>query len=527
MRRAHFLVVALVVLAPLAACSLTKRAPGTCRVPTDCAEGWHCQLDEPRKFTCIKDTPDGGEPQFCSDTRPCPDGGPSQCDDGGLCVECLKKQDCTGATKLACDLTTKTCVGCTDPSDCSGTPTPACDMDANTCVECLKKEDCTGTKHACLAKMCVGCLAPSDCGGTTPACDMDAKTCVGCLAPDDCHGTTPICDMPAKTCVACLEKKDCGGTKPICEAKACRACKTDSECADPGICLEDGHCATSNEVVYVDESACAAATPDGSTAKPYCAPNDAIAALGAQRRVVVLRGTVGSQVTLNVTAVSPVLIGREDANHIQASVPATNKTAISITAGDVLIRDLDVSLGSNPSSSKGIVATGIGTTVRLLRVRIGLGTGLGIQADTGADFQMDRCLVQNNSGGGILINGSRYDIQNTVIANNGYGIKFAAASNPASSRFAFNTVVMNTGNAATCDTSNRRSLVGSIVAGAIDSCDTEKSTLSAPTFDSQRPFHLTGSLPCPNGDPAPFPDHDFDGDLRKSPVDCGADQFVP
>ena len=105
------------------------------------------------------------------------------------------------------------------------------------------------------AKTCVGCLKEEDCGGTsTPACDMDAKTCVGCLGTGDCRGSTPVCDKPAKTCVGCLEKKDCGGgTKPICEAKSCRGCKTDSECADPGICMEDGHCATSNEVVYVDE----------------------------------------------------------------------------------------------------------------------------------------------------------------------------------------------------------------------------------------------------------------------------------
>ena len=62
--------------------------------------------------------------------------------------------------------------------------------------------------------------------------------------------------------------------------------------------------------------------------------------------------------------------------------------------------------------------TGTGTKLRLVRVTVSLGTGLGVQADTGAELRMDRCLVQNNSVGGILINGASYDIQNTIIANN-------------------------------------------------------------------------------------------------------------
>jgi hypothetical protein len=479
MRRPFPIVLAFVILGPVLACSLTKRAPGTCRSSDECPTGTYCKLDEPRKYTCLMRVDGGsdGVTPLCSDTVKCPDGGFPVCDvDANTCVECLKREDCT-APNGACDLATKRCVGCLEKTDCAGTQAPACD---------------TATKT------CVGCLEKADCGGTTPACDTAAKTCVGCLEKSDCAGATPVCDVGARTCVGCLEKSDCGGAKPICEAKACRGCKADSECADPGVCMDDGHCATSDEVVYVrnDVGVCSDPGP-GTSGQPFCSPQPAIAALTASRSVLLLDG--------------PAPMDRAAFNGLAFPAVVVGKNAAVI----------------NPGSGKGLFLTA-GSVVRVRGLTISGGPGsLGVQADTGAVLHMDRCLIQNNSVGGILINGAGYDIQNTIIANNAYGIKFSAAANSGSPRFAFNTVVMNAGNAATCDTSNPRLIVGSIVAGAIDSCDTDKTILSASAFDASRPFHLTGKLACPNGDPASFPDHDFDGDPRTSPVDCGADQFVP
>jgi hypothetical protein len=496
MRRTFLIVVAFVIFAPLAACSLTKRTPGTCTSDDECPSDSYCMLEKPMRYKCLKKQPDGGAPPLCSATIPCADGGPSICDvDAGRCIECVRKQDCTGATKPACDLTTKTCVGCTEPGDCSGTPTPACDMDAKTCVECLKKEDCTGTKHACLAKMCVGCLKKEDCGGTTPACDTDAKTCVGCVEPDDCSGSTPVCDMDAKTCVGCLEKKHCGGTKPICDAKSCRGCKTDSECGDPGICLEDGHCATSNEVVYVknDVAACSD-TGTGTAAQPFCSPQPAIAALAPNRSALRLEG--------------PNPLDRAAFSGFAFPVVVVGKNGAVIS----------------PGAGKGIFATA-GSVVKVRTLTINGGAGsLGAQADTGAELHMDRCLIQNNSIGGILINGASYDIQNTIIASNTFGVTFTATEPPRPSQFRFNTVVGNSGSAVSCDFNSPRTITASIVLGANNFCTLDNTDTTTTALNATR--HLTAKVPCPEG-PASPPDHDFDGDPRTAPVDCGADQFVP
>ena len=48
---------------------------------------------------------------------------------------------------------------------------------------------------------------------------------------------------------------------------------------DPGVCMTDGHCATSGEVIFVEFNSSGCPAPDGSSAKPYCAPNDAVAVL--------------------------------------------------------------------------------------------------------------------------------------------------------------------------------------------------------------------------------------------------------
>jgi hypothetical protein len=243
-----------------------------------------------------------------------------------------------------------------------------------------------------------------------------------------------------------------------------------------------------------------------------------------QRRVIVIRGPVNNQMVLNTATVAPVVIGRASGSE-EASVPATAAAAIRVLSGDVLIRDLRVTAGTSPANSKGIVVTGAGTKLRLVHTTISLGTGLGVQADTGAELHMDRCLIQNNSVGGILINGASYDIQNTIIANNGFGVTFSSTDPPQPSQFRFNTVVGNVGNAASCDSTKARTLSASIILGlnafcALDNSDTTTSTLSST-------HHLTAKLLCPNGAPASFPDHDFDGDPRTSPVDCGADQIIP
>jgi hypothetical protein len=318
---------------------------------------------------------------------------------------------------------------------------------------------------------------------------------------------------------------DCGGAKPICDtgAKACRPCAADAECpADPGVCMTDGHCATTGEVIFVGFQAAGCPGADGSLAKPFCAPNEAVAAMAPSRHVIVILGAADARMVITTTGLSPVIIGRKSGVATEGSIPANAGVGIDVLSDNVLIRDLTVNRGA--ATGKGIVANGIGTKVTLLRVKVALGEGLGVTAESGASLAMDRCYVQNNTAGGVLVNGAKYDIQNSVIAGNSYGVRFASAL-AEGSLFRFNTIVANAGNATICDVNNPQTISASIVSGAND-CTLSNSLTAAPTFSSGRPFHLTAHAPCPAA-VASFPPYDIDGDARVSPIDCGADQFTP
>jgi hypothetical protein len=198
-------------------------------------------------------------------------------------------------------------------------------------------------------------------------------------------------------------------------------------------------------------------------------------------------------------------------------------TGITVASDTVLIRDLTVNLGST-STSEGIAVTGASTKVTLLRVTVSLGTGLGVDAESGAILTMDGCYVTNNSVGGVFVSGAGYSIQNTVIANNGYGLQFSTPL-AANAQLRFNTI-LNNPVAATCDHTNTETFTNSIFAGPMVNCNVTDSVTTVPTFSTARPYHLTAHLVCPTA-PAvgTFPDHDIDGDSRIGTIDCGADQF--
>jgi hypothetical protein len=290
--------------------------------------------------------------------------------------------------------------------------------------------------------------------------------------------------------------------------------------------VADGHCATTSEVVFVQFSASGCPTPDGSAANPYCAPNDAVPVLTSTRHVLVVVGATAAGMALNTMNKAPIVVGRKDASGNAGSILAGPTTAIMVSSDTVLVRDLTVNAGTT-SGSKGIVAMGSGTNVTLLRVTANLTTGLGVDAETGTTMSMDECYVLNNSAGGILVNGASYSIQNSVIAGNAInGVKFTAAAISGTTQFWFDTIVATSGNAVSCDPGNPQMIGESIVVGGNDSCNVMNSVITAPTFSSTNPYHLTAHLGCPTP-PTTFPTHDIDGDQRTPPIDCGADQFVP
>jgi hypothetical protein len=135
--------------------------------------------------------------------------------------------------------------------------------------------------------------------------------------------------------------------------------------------------------------------------------------------VIVILGNTNSQMALATTGLSPVVIGRKNSSGVAGTVPATAATALSISSDTVLIRDLTVNLGGGATST-GILVTGAGTNVTLLRVTASLGMGLGIDAETGTTLAMNNCTVTNNAmGGGILLNGGAFDVEDTTITGNG------------------------------------------------------------------------------------------------------------
>jgi hypothetical protein len=274
-------------------------------------------------------------------------------------------------------------------------------------------------------------------------------------------------------------------------------------------------------VIHLDANATGCAAADGTAAKPFCSSDKAVAAIVPTRATMIVQGPNG-QIALNTTAAPILVVGKKNAGGESASLSVGVGAGLAVVSGDVLVRDIAAVAGTS-ANSKGIIASGATTKVRLLRVNLSTGAGLGVQADTGATLGMDSCIIQGNTVGGLLVNASTYNVTNSVFATNGYGVKFELPKT--GSTFWSNTVVLNTGIAATCDSANPQPLLGSIVAGFVDTCTLERSLATAPAFDAARPFHLTAHAACPMGDPGSFPPNDIDGDPRATPVDCGADQF--
>jgi hypothetical protein len=462
-----------------ASCGKTLR-PGYCRVDTDCPNGLKCDARE-------------GGSWMCGEAGMSPDGGDARDGDAG------EVGDAADGPKP---------FQCTSTADCMDAAMPGvCEPDARMCVQCTTSEN--------------------TCSGNTPICS-DTK-CVRCTASPQCAGRDGgVCEPDAGACVECIPtESNCTGQKPVCAGTRCVPCAKDSDCkTGPAVCMPDGHCASDGEVIFVDYGA-TTCPGSGSSTTPYCTFTDAMGALDSARPALVILGPADGKLMLSTVDIKPLVIGRKNAAGVDPSIPAGAGTAILVASDEVLIRNLLVTASSS-LGAKGIVATGSSTKLSLVNVKVSLGMGLGLQADTGAELMMDSSYIENNSTGGLLINGASYSIENSVFAGNGYGIKFNATVIPRASHVSFSTIVGNVGNAVTCDSTNTQTLTDSIVVGVNDSCTLMNCVQAMPTFRSAPPpYHLMSHVSCP-GMPSVVPTHDIDGDPRTGPtVDCGADQLVP
>lgn len=408
----------------------------------------------------------------------------------------------------ASDSKTPICVG---DNDCVGTDagTPACEINGDAgarCVECTKNTHCSGDK---------------------PVCDTKTDTCVQCTgeatnATLECKtGVLNLCDTTALSCVECLGNSNCSGAKPICDGKACRACKADAECGSPGICLDTGACATDTQTVFVEYNSNACPNADGTTSKPYCKAADAVAALVGNKSVIVIRGPIPDQLSFSSALAAPVtVVGRMNGTGEPPTIPLTVATGISVTAGAVIVRDLNIT-GGTSTSATGVLVNGVNVSLTIRRVSITTGKGTGVQTAGSATLVMDQCVVKDKSEDGLVVDSASYTVTNSAFINNGSGVRFT--NTKGTQQFVLNTIVNSTGNAATCDLTNAQKLSASIVAGHVASCVPDNCVTTAPAFDSSG-YHLTGHLSCPSAAPS-TPNYDIDGDLRSAPIDCGADQF--
>jgi Cys-rich repeat protein len=500
--------------------------PGRCTSNGDCPSGQFCNLDKIAGVyaRCSPTNPDdGGIDQSTNEDGN--DGGPDGGEDGGVDsgVDIPPTCDpvCTDPAKPICDTTSLSCVGCVTGGDCHDTARPVCDATTRTCVGCVVGTDCTAdpSKPLCdtVAKTCVGCLAAGDCTSlTAPICDLTPHACVKCATDQQCQAkdaTKPACETSTGTCFPCVDsKKHCPTTAPICDAHACRVCKKDAECslaygADPGLCV-GGHCVTNDQVIYLQNvtSCSTTARGDGSVSSPFCFTSDAATALSVQKPTLVIRGPrpVNEPLTISLASAPVVVVGQSGQGFgtIVGSPPL-----VSITAGDVTLRDLQISGG--PS--------------------------VGVSA-TGGTLRMSRCLVLNNSDGGIKVSNAAFDITNTVVAGNmgGVAVSLGMYTGTGPTRFAFNTIVSNAGTGVFCGPTPY-ALTGLLVNGNgtqfVGTCTTDAtSSTNAPQFDSTRPYHLTATSSCRDkAGTTNLPADDIDGDSRPQGVaaDCGADEYAP
>ena len=413
-------------------------AAGTCGVSGDCTD--------PTKAFCVAGACVGCQ---SADVNACVAPTPA-CDlTSGKCVGCTADSQCTtDPAKGFC--VAGSCAGCgtAGATGCSArtdgkTTCASSGTIAGQCVACVADAQCTAdpTKGFCVANVCTGCNAAgaTGCTGRTDGKLVCATTgavagqCVACTADSQCMtdpakgfcvanactgcNTTGAAGCTARTdgkttcaatgsfagqCVRCTSNTQCSGTTPICATvtDTCRACATDSECTGigPGVCMLDGHCAADTETVYVGALGTATCNESnaGAPQAPVCS---LLAGVGLAKKnsvpVVLIIGILTAAST-NIAVSSPLtIVGRNNATVAPTVAPGAD--CITITSGEIFLRNLTIQGTASPA------------------------TGMGINAIAGTTLHMDTCAVINNPGGGILLNGAAFDLKNVTVNGNGPG----------------------------------------------------------------------------------------------------------
>jgi hypothetical protein len=154
---------------------------------------------------------------------------------------------------------------------------------------------------------------------------------------------------------------------------------------------QDGRCAAESETIYVQKGG-ACAPGAGTSSAPLCRPDDAMGALTASRRVVIIRGAVdGFSWSLNGGQVTVV---GQPAGAIAGTIAAGVSPGVTVSGGDLYIRNLSVACVPDISDR-------------------------GVVAQSGAVLRLNGVTVKNCAKGGVLVDGAAFEIKNAVITANG------------------------------------------------------------------------------------------------------------
>lgn len=305
-------------------------------------------------------------------------------------------------------------VCCLDPDDCAsiGVSDPV-----RECAEGLACVD-----NACQVASC----STDGCSAEAPVCDITLDVCKGCMGPADCDQfATTVCDTESGACVGCVANEDCDPTTPVCDARACRECRLDSECAS-GACDEDGTCVLETNVVYLDPTGTDSGTC--TRASPCFQLQFALTNTGSTRTHIVMNN--GTYTYTGVADQNVFLVSAALTTAVRIDVHGGGSKAIFAGAdGQAMfdfslpssIVDLNIEYGN---FGRAVVAR---APTRLRRVTIKSETGIEVRSTVDAQ-DISVLATGGSSPSSIVVVGGSLNLARAVLKGGDKGISATAGS---------------------------------------------------------------------------------------------------
>ncbi len=263
-----------------------------------------------------------------------------------------------------------------------------------------------------------------------------------------------VCLQPQGVCVECTadDERNCSGTTPQCgNDNRCRACRTNDDC-DSGACLEDGSCASADEVIYVSPSGVNSGGCGRMPGQNECSLAQALIEVAPPRDVIRLAAgmytVTGGQDGLDFNTKSATVVARG------ATITRMGNGAIMSARSNQRLKLIGGTV-QGPNNDDGLKCNTGGELI-VHETTIERMTQSGIETDA-CKLTVSRATIRNNLEGGIrMVNTARpvTITNNFVYRNGGIGspVGGMALRLEPGSKVEFNTIADNeaeSGNAAT------------------------------------------------------------------------------